>query len=380
MDVRSQLEEAQRIVVKIGSAVFLRGGDRVDRTAFASLVEGLDALIGQGRSVTIVSSGAVAMGRQWLGEEPQPTREIPRLQALAATGQSRLMQMWEAEFSHYNRKVAQILFSRDDLSDRTRYLNARRTLRRLEDFGAIPVINENDTVATEELRFGDNDELAAMTAGLIGADALVLLSDVEGLKRVDVDDDGKRHYGRVVDAIDVDDPRVERWAGPSDSDVGTGGMISKVRAAEIAARSGVITAIAPGKRPGVLQEVVDGAVVGTAFRPRLDDTVAGRKVWLGAGAMARGTVVCDAGARRAVLERGASLLPSGVLEVRGDFDEGQVVEIEGEDGTVFARGLSVYGADDLQKIAGEHSSDIESVLGFKVLDEVVHRDNLVTLE
>ncbi len=378
--VRQTVVKTERAVIKIGSAIFFKDDDgRVDRPAFASLVEGIDELMRRGWKVTVVSSGAVAMGRQWVGEGKDRGREIPRLQALAAMGQSRLMQMYEAEFLHYQRKVAQILFSRGDLSDRSRYLNARRTLQRLEALGAVPVINENDTVATEELRFGDNDELAAMTAGLVGADTLVLLSDVEGLKKVEKAESGERVYGQKVDAIDVDDPRIDEWAGPSDSHVGTGGMISKVRAARSAARSGVITVIAPGKRPGVLKEICRGESVGTVFVPGEEAAVAGRKVWLGGGAMALGEVVCDAGARRAIREKGASLLPSGILEVRGGFDEGEVVELVDEKGVSFGRGLSVYSAEDLRAVAGEHSSKIEAILGFKILDEAVHRDNLVVL-
>lgn len=379
MDVRTELADAQRVVVKIGSAVFLKRGVQVDRPAFASLVEGLDELLREGRQVVVVSSGAVAMGRKRLGEQARPTREIPRLQAFAAMGQSRLMEMYEAEFSHYRRKVAQILFSRADLSERNRYLNARRTLRCLEQFGAVPIINENDTVATEELRFGDNDELAAMAAGLVDADALVLLSDVEGLKEVTGGPDGKRTYGERVGEIAVDDPRVDEWAGPSDSNVGTGGMISKVRAARIAARTEAVTVVAPGKEPKVLESIAAGDDVGTAFDPGDTPSVAGRKVWLGSGAMARGKVVCDEGAERAIVDKGASLLPSGVVSVTGDFEEGEVVELTGGDGRQFARGLSVYGAEDLRQIAGIHSSEIEAVLGFKLVDEVVHRDDLVVL-
>ncbi len=379
MDVRSQLADAKRVVVKIGSAVFVKDGNRVDRPAFASLVEGLDAVLRDGRAVVVVSSGAVAMGRQCAGEQADDSRDIPRLQALAAMGQSRLMEMWETEFSHYDRKVAQILFSRGDLSERTRYLNARRTIGKLENLGAVPVINENDTVATEELRFGDNDELAAMTAGLVGADALVLLSDVEGFKEVTIDAAGNREYGRTFDVIAVDDPRVDEFAGPSEDNLGTGGMVSKVRAARIAARSGVITAIAPGKQPRVLQRLVVGESVGTVFDPADAEQVAGRKVWLGSGAIAQGEIRCDRGAREAIQKRGASLLPSGILEVNGQFEEGEVVELVDQQGELFGRGLSVYRADDLRQIAGCQSDAIEAKLGFKLLDEAVHRDDLVVL-
>lgn len=379
MDSRERLKNTRRAVVKIGSAVFMKSNGSVDRPAFACFVEGLDDLIRRGWAVTVVSSGAVAMGRQRLGRAGRPSREIPRLQAYAALGQSRLMEMYEAEFSHYGHEVAQVLFSRGDLSDRRRYLNARNTLAMIEELGAVAIINENDTVATEELRFGDNDELAAMTAGLVGAQTLILLSDVEGLKEVIETDDGERRFGEKVDSIGVDDPRVDRWAGPSTSGVGTGGMISKVRAARIASRTGSPTVIAPGKMRGVLQQIADGKVVGTLFEPGATRYAAGRKVWLGSGAIPRGKIVCDEGARRAVEQSGASLLPSGIVSMEGDFEEGEVVDVVDESGEVFARGLSVYNSEDLRSIAGQQSADIESILGFKILDAAIHRDNLIVL-
>ncbi len=379
MDPRKRLQQTRHAVVKIGSAVFFKDGVHVDRLAFVGLIAGLDDLIRRGWLVTVVSSGAVAMGRQGVDEAVEESRDIPRLQALAAMGQSRLMQMYETEFSHYGHRVAQILFSRDDLSDRGRYLNARRTLQQLVQLGAVPVINENDTVATEELRFGDNDELAAMTAGLVGAQTLILLSDVNGLQRAHITEDGQRRLGETVHKIDVDDPRIDEWAGPSQNGVGKGGMISKVSAARIAARSGAQTVIARGKQPGILTDIAEGKRVGTVFEPGEERIVTGRKVWLGSGARAEGTIVCDAGACAAIRERGASLLPSGIIDVRGDFEEGEVVTITDEEGNIFARGLSVYAAADLAQIAGEHSSAIEAVLGYKLLDEAVHRDNLIVL-
>ena len=377
--MRELVQQTEHVVIKIGSAVFLRDQLHVDRPAFASLVEGIDDLLRRGWSVTLVSSGAVAMGRQWLGKAAGPGREIPRLQAYAALGQSRLMEMYETEFSHYGRKVAQILFSRGDLSERPRYLNARQTLATLEELGAVPVINENDTVATEELRFGDNDQLAAMTAGLVGAQTLILLSDVEGLKEVEFGPAGERRLGATVESIEVDDPRIDQWAGPSATGVGTGGMISKVRAARIAARSGATTVIAPGKERRVLQRIADGEAVGTIFDPGNAPTVAGRKIWLGSSALATGKITCDPGAQRAICRQGASLLPSGITAVDGDFEEGSVVELSDEKGRIFARGLTVYGAPDLRAIAGHQSQKIESILGFKVLDAAVHRDNLIIL-
>ncbi len=370
--------QAAGIVVKIGSAVFMDAQGRVDRPAFAGLVSSLDALVRRGWEVTVVSSGAVAMGRQWLGQK-MDSEGIPEKQALAALGQSRLMQMYEAEFWHYERKIAQVLFTRGDLSSRKRYLNARRTLERIHRFGAIPVINENDTVATEELRFGDNDELAGMTAGVVGAELVVLLSDVEGLFEVEKSDDGQRRYGALVSEIAVDDERIDRWAGPSDSDVGTGGMISKVEAARLAARFGASTVIAPGKKGHVLEAIVEGEEVGSWLRPGGTSPVEGKKVWLGAGAVARGVVRCDEGAVRAIWERGASLLPSGIVAVEGEFGEGEVVELVGPNQEVIGRGLAVYDAKAMAAIAGQHSDEIEATLGYKLLDAAVHRDNLVVI-
>ncbi len=378
MSERGFVDQLESVVVKVGSAVFMDRQGRVDRPAFAGLVASLDGLIRRGLEVTVVSSGAVAMGRQWLGGE-EVGEGIPEKQALAALGQSRLMQMWEAEFWHYERKIAQVLFTRGDLSSRKRYLNARRTLERIHAFGAIPVINENDTVATEELRFGDNDELAGMTAGVVGAQLVILLSDVEGLYAVEQEEGGQPVFGEVVSQIEVDDERVDRWAGPSASDVGTGGMISKVKAARLAARFGASTVIAPGKSKGVLEAIAEGKEVGTWLKPGDGQKVEGKKVWLGAGAVSRGMVRCDAGAVRAIRERGASLLPSGILAVEGTFGEGAVVDLEGPKGERLGRGLAVYDAEALRAIAGRQSEEIEEVLGYKVLDAAIHRDNLVVM-
>jgi glutamate 5-kinase len=228
MAERTDLSQREHWVIKIGSSVFLRDDRHVDRPTFAGLVRGIDALAGEGHRVTIVSSGAVALGRERLGwPDVDDTSAITDQQALAALGQSRLVQMYESELSHYDRKVAQILFSRADLDDRERFLNARRALGRVHQFGAIPIINENDSVATEELHFGDNDRLAAMTCGVEQADVLVLLSDVDGIYDVREGEDGERVFGERLSCIGVEDPKLDEIAGPSESDVGTGGMVSK---------------------------------------------------------------------------------------------------------------------------------------------------------
>ncbi len=375
MTLRQRVLDTRHAVVKIGSAVFLREQTWADRPAFAGLVEGIDALLRRGWRVTVVSSGAVAMGRQRLGQTASPTREIPLLQAYAALGQSRLMEMYEAEFAHYGRMVAQVLFSRGDLSDRRRYLNARYTLANLAELGAVPIINENDTVATDELRFGDNDQLAAMTAGLVAADTLILLSDIDGFK--EVRESGE--FGAVIPSIDVDDPRVDQWAGPSVTGLGRGGMISKVQAARMASRAGAVTVIAPGKTRGVLQKIAAGDEIGTVLGSDESKAQTARKVWLVSGALPSGTLRCDGGAKKAVCSSGASLLPSGIQFVDGDFDEGAVVELVDADGQPFARGVTAYSSQDLRKIAGQHSREIESILGFKVIDAAIHRDHLTLL-
>jgi glutamate 5-kinase len=380
MTNRDELADAEHWVVKIGSSVFLRDDRHVDRPTFASLVRDLDALANLDHRLTIVSSGAVALGREHLGwPDTNEASEIADLQALAALGQSRLVQMYESEFSHYGRKVAQILFSRADLDDRERFSNARRALWRVHDYGAIPVINENDSVATEELHFGDNDRLAAMTCSVERADLLVLVSDVEGIFEV-VDEEGARSFGDRIPSVDVDDPTLDRVAGPAASAVGTGGMVSKVIAARIAARIGAPTVVAPGKEPGILRALRDGDDVGTLIEPGERQQLAGKKVWLGAGARAVGSVVCDDGARRALVSEGASLLPSGVVEVRGEFGEGSVVELEDESAAAFARGVAVYDADDIRAIAGRHSSEIDEIVDEHIFDCVIHRDSLVVLD
>jgi len=376
MSKRSRIAAARHVVIKIGSAIFMREGGRVDRRTFASLVDDIDRLMVHGVRVTVVTSGAVALGRQALGVAPGPC-PVAELQSFAALGQSRLMQMWEVEFGHYDRRVAQVLLGRQDLADRTRYLNARSALETLHGFGAVPIINENDTVATEELTFGDNDQLAAMCAALLGADLLVLLSDVPGLLEVKEGEHGERVFGEKVNEIALDDPRIDQWAGPLVSGVGTGGMISKIMAARIAARSDTPTVIAPGKSPGVLASLWAEEQVGTLFGPGDDDHLRARKRWIDHGAQAQGKLLCDAGASRAVRERGASLLPIGVTDVEGSFVSGEVVELIGPGGESFGRGLVSYDANEIRAIAGLQSNAIEKVLGFTVFDAIVHRDNLV---
>lgn len=375
---RTSLTRADHWVVKLGSAVFLSKARRLDRPVFAALVEDISELLRQGKRVTVVSSGAVALGREHMGW-PDEDANVPSLQAYAAVGQSRLMQMYADEFAYHGQKIAQVLFSRADLDNRHRFLNARMALDRLHRMGVVPIVNENDTVATEELRFGDNDRLAAMTCGLVDADLLVILSDVEGIFEVEQDEHGQRRFGARISQIEVNDPHLLEIAGPSISGVGRGGMTSKVQAAQIAARMGVPSIIGPGKRHGILQQIASQQDVGTLITADAVNALAGKKVWLGTGARPVGRILCDEGACRALTQRGASLLPSGVISVEGDFSEGSVIELADAQGNSFARGLSVYSAQDIQRIAGHHSDDIEQILGFHILNTVVHRDGLIML-
>lgn len=369
------MSDAKHWVVKIGSAVLLRDRRHVDRTTFVSLIGQLAALIDAGKRVTVVSSGAVALGRQQVtAATADGPPELPRLQALAALGQARLIQMYDRELAEYGHKAAQILLGRADLDQRASFLNARLTLEAVHRLGAVPVVNENDTVATDELRFGDNDELAAMTCGIVQADLLVILSDVPGL--LDVTEAG---FGDRIPHLGADDPRLDSLAGPSKSGFGRGGMISKVTSARRATRFGCPTIIAPGKQPDILAAIAAGADVGTLITPSVDDALVGRRVWLGAGALPAGKLHLDDGAVRALTERGASLLPSGIMRVEGDFGEGAVVELLRPDSRPFARGIATYSAADLRRIAGHKSDEIAAILGYKVLDAAVHRDNLLLL-
>lgn len=371
---RDSLRHAQHWVVKIGSGVLLRDKIHVDRPTFVDLIEGVDALITAGHRVTLVSSGAVALGRQTL--QNSVDRDLSSLQALAALGQAQLIQMYDQELRQYGHRAAQILFGRADLDRRDGFLNARMALDAVHRFGAIPVINENDTVATEGLRFDDNDQLAAMTCGLVRADVLVILSDVDGVCDI-VEKDGKRELGARFPTAMADDPRLMEVAGPSTSGHGRGGMNSKVQSARTATRFGVPAVIAPGKRRHVLQDLRAGLDIGTLIVPA-QDSLQGRKVWLGGGAMPAGKLVCDGGAKIAVCTRGASLLARGILRVEGDWGVGSVVDLVDEAGEGFARGLVSYSALDVRKIQGQHSDAIQGILGFRV-DSVVHRDSLVLL-
>jgi len=365
---------ARRAVVKIGSNVLAgNGGLREER--LKALAAEIAALVAGGRQIVVVTSGAVAAGAARLGRAGGG-RGIEWRQAAAALGQIGLMAAYERAFAAHERQVAQVLLTHADLADRRRYLNARHTLRALLDLGVVPIVNENDTVAVEELKFGDNDNLSALTAALVEADLLVILSDVAGLHTSDPRVDTT---APVVPVVRAADEAMQRAAGPSRSDVGTGGMASKLAAAGKAAVAGISTVIADGTRDGVLAAVFDAAVeVGTLVLPD-GDRLGRRKHWIAYTLKPAGTLHVDEGAERALARGGRSLLPSGVARVEGGFGVGDCVRCVGPTGREFARGLVNYTAAEVEKIKGVHTREIEQLLGYKGSDEIIHRDDLTLL-
>ncbi len=362
---------ARRIVVKVGSSVLTDDGT-LRRRVFGDLAREISALGEEGRQVALVSSGAVALGSRLLGWK-QPGHSIPEKQAAAAVGQVGLMDIYRRRFARYGRPVAQVLVTRTGLEEREHFLNARHTLLTLLRLGVVPVVNENDTVATEEIRFGDNDNLSATVVNLIGADLLILLTDVDGL-HVEPPLPG-RPRPPLFDVVESVHPEVRRAAQGSDSAFGRGGMITKLQAAQTAAHSGAATVVCNGRRRHTLPRVARGEPVGTLFLP--GERLASRKHWLAFTARPRGQLVLDEGAAGALRSRGRSLLPAGILEVRGEFRVGDPVSCRDRKGRELARGLVAYSAQEIARIQGRATREIAQVLGYSNGDEVIHRDDLV---
>lgn len=362
------------MVVKVGSGVLANGGLTLHRPTIERLSGELSNLRAKGLEVVLVSSGAIlaGMGKLELRERP---RSIPLKQAAAAVGQSQLMQAYEEAFSASGQKAAQVLLTQEDFHHRTRYLNARNTLLTLLTLHVIPIINENDTVAVEEIRFGDNDILSALVAGLVDADLLIILTDTDGLF---TSDPRKDPSARLIPVVDPRKAQVSFWAGESASPFGIGGMSSKVEAARKAAASGIPTIVANGFKEAILQRILDGEETGTLFYPETS-RMGGRKRWLAFASRPKGQIVVDEGAKAALIHHGKSLLPSGVVAALKAFEAGDVVSLMGEDGIEFARGLTNYSSREVEQIKGLKSFEIEAVLDHKPYDEVVHRDNLVIL-
>jgi glutamate 5-kinase len=363
----------RRLVVKIGTNVLTAGTERLNRPRIVDLARQIFDARARGVQVTLVSSGAVAAGRERL-QFPPKRRDMPLKQLMAAVGQGRLMHIYDQIFDIYEIPVAQTLLTRDDLRDRHRYLNARNTLLACLAHGVLPIINENDVVAVDEIRVGDNDNLSAMVAGLIDADLLLILSDIDSLYTADPRHDPD---ARPIADVPVIDAGIYALAGGSNAR-GTGGMITKIQAADLATHSGTAVVIAAGAAPNVIARVLDGERVGTRFHA-VATRLESRKRWILAETARASRVIADGGAARALLEGGKSLLPAGITAVEGEFERGQTVRIYNTDGQEIARGLTQYSARDMQAIKGLRSTQISERLGYDYGPEVVHRDDMVML-
>jgi len=374
LEFKSLLVDAKVIVVKVGSSLVTNDGNGLDKLAIAAWATQIANLVAQGKQVILVSSGAVAEGMQRLGWKKRPTA-VNELQAAAAVGQMGLVQMYESCFSQHQLHTAQLLLTHDDLADRKRYLNARSTLRTLLDLKVIPIINENDTVVTDEIRFGDNDTLGSLVANLIEADALVILTDQRGLYSADPRQDKQ---ARCIDHALAGDAALEKMAGGAGSSVGTGGMLTKVLAAKRASRSGAHTIIASGREADVLVRLAAGERIGTHLQTTEMKTTA-RKQWLADHLQLRGKLSLDAGAIKVLKLEGKSLLAIGVTAVEGHFERGEVVACCDAEGHEIARGLVNYSSAEALRIMRQPSADIEKILGYVEASELIHRDNLVLM-
>ena len=371
---KSLLLNSKTLIVKVGSSLVTNNGAGLDRAAIAAWATQISKLVKQGKQVVLVSSGAIAEGMQRLGWKQRPV-EVNELQAAAAVGQMGLVQMYESCFAEHGLHTAQILLTHDDLRDRKRYLNARSTLKTLLDLNVIPIINENDTVVTEEIRFGDNDTLAALVANLIEADALVILTDQQGLYSADPRKDKDAKFIHFESAGNV---ALEQMAGGAGSIVGTGGMLTKILAAKRAANSGAHTIIASGREADVLVRLSAGEAIGTHLKSTQIKTIA-KKQWLADHLRVGGKLVLDAGAVKVLKTDGKSLLSIGVIEVQGQFERGDVVACINEAGIEVARGIVNYNSADTSRIKRKASSEIEKILGYVEESELIHRDNLIVI-
>jgi glutamate 5-kinase len=370
--MRSVIAAAKRIVVKVGSSLVTNDGRGLDHAAINRWASQIAALREQGKEVVLVSSGAIAEGIHRLGWSKRP-REIDELQAAAAVGQMGLAQVYESSFGAHGIRTAQILLTHADLADRERYLNARSTLLTLLRLGAVPIINENDTVITDEIKFGDNDTLGALVANLIEGDALVILTDQRGLFTADP---RKDPTATLVEQADAGTPELEQMAGGAGSSLGRGGMLTKILAAKRAAHSGANTVIASGREADVLTRLSSGEMIGTQLIARTA-RMAARKQWMADHLQVRGHVIIDNGAVQKLTADGKSLLPIGVVDVKGAFDRGEVIACVNDQGQEVARGITNYSSSEARLIHRRPSGEIESVLGYMLEPELIHRDNLV---
>lgn len=365
------MSSSQTLVVKLGTSVLTGGSRRLNRAHIVELVRQCAQQHAAGHRIVIVTSGAMAAGREHLGY-PELPPTIASKQLLAAVGQSRLIQLWEQLFSIYGIHIGQMLLTRADLEDRERFLNARDTLRALLDNHIVPVINENDAVATAEIKVGDNDNLSALAAILAGADKLLLLTDQPGLFTADPRNNPE---AELIGDVHLIDDALRALAGDSVSGLGTGGMATKLQAADVACRAGIDTIIAAGNRAGVIADVIDSKPVGTRFHA-LETPLENRKRWI-FGAPPAGEITVDDGALSAILERGSSLLPKGIREVSGNFSRGEVIRIRSLQGRDVAHGVCRYNSDAMRMISGHHSQQISDILGYEYGPVAVHRDDMI---
>ncbi len=362
----------KRIVVKIGSNILAHDDEGLDIKRITTISRDISDVKDMGYDVVVVSSGAIAAGMGKLGLKTKP-KDIKLKQASAAVGQSALMWAYERSFGKYGKQVAQVLLTRDDFADRKRYINAKNTLLTLFSYKVVPIINENDTVSTDEIKFGDNDHLASLVASLIEAERLIILSDVDGLY---TEDPRSSAQANLIDYVEEITPDIEKRAGGAGSSVGTGGMYSKLLAAKRALNHGIVVHIITGKRERVLTQLMEGKPSGTLFKPK-EERLSSRKGWIAYGSRAKGSLVIDDGAVKALVQGGKSLLPSGIISVEGEFDTGDAVYCLDAGGNRIAKGLTNYTSAEINKIKGGKTSQIEEVLGYKYSEEVIHRDNLV---
>ena len=374
MSQRSQLLNAKCWVIKIGSSLLTAHGRGLDKHAIAEWVVQIARLRQRGLRIILVSSGAVAEGMMRLGWNKRP-HALYELQAAAAVGQMGLIQAYESEFQKHAIHTAQILLTHDDLSHRKRYLNARSTLRTLLNLGVIPVVNENDTVTTDEIRFGDNDSLAALVTNLVEADALILLTDQAGVYEGDPRNDPEV---KLIEFASANDPALDAMVKGKPGQFGSGGMFTKIRAARLAARSGAVTLIASGGEARIIERLINGEVIGTLLLPD-QETVVARKQWLAGHLQSKGKLTLDDGAVTVLRQSGKSLLPVGVVDVQGGFNRGEVVTCVDLQGREIARGLVNYSAEESRRIKGKPSGEIERLLGYVDEPELIHRDNLVLI-
>lgn len=370
----SQLE-SQTIVVKLGTSVLTGGTLEINKARMVDLVRQCAELKNQGHRIVIVSSGAIAAGREHLGYPALPNSMASK-QLLAAVGQSRLIQVWESLFELYGIKIGQMLLTRADLKDRERFLNARDTINALIEHGIVPVVNENDAVATTEIKVGDNDNLSALVGILCGADKLLLLTDQSGLFTADPRKDPNAELIREVKTIDE---TLRKIAGGSGTTLGTGGMATKLQAADIARRTGIEVVIAAGSSPNVIVDTLSDNPQGTRFLA-LEESLENRKRWILAGPASVGDLTLDDGAAKAVIERGSSLLAKGITQTQGTFSRGDVVRLRNQQGQLLAKGIVSYSDTELELLIGKHSTEIEATLGYAYGATIIHRDDLVIIQ